>query len=91
MARSVFIKKDEQRVKRTKIADPRRRRKRVMRQARQTAMEQLRNLYQKALKEVGEANAAIFEIHQMMLEDDDYNGSMHVTSFICSRSMQSMQ
>ena len=33
-------------------------------------------MYQKALKEVGEANAAIFEIHQMMLEDDDYNESV---------------
>lgn len=39
-------------------------------------MEQLQNLYDKALKEVGEANAAIFEIHQMMLEDDDYNESV---------------
>ena len=46
------------------------------RQAKQTAMEQLQGLYQKALKEVGEANAAIFEIHQMMLEDDDYNESV---------------
>ncbi|MBD5543269.1 MAG: phosphoenolpyruvate--protein phosphotransferase [Lachnospiraceae bacterium] len=33
---------------------------------------QLQNLYDKALKKVGETNAAIFEIHQMMLEDDDY-------------------
>ena len=39
------------------------------------AGEQLSSLYEKALKEVGEANAAIFEIHQMMLEDDDYNDS----------------
>ena len=41
-----------------------------------TTVEQLQNLYDKALKEVGEANAAIFEIHQMMLEDDDYNESV---------------
>ena len=40
------------------------------------AGEQLSSLYEKALKEVGEANAAIFEIHQMMLEDDDYNDSV---------------
>lgn len=40
--------------------------------ARETAMEQLAGLYEKALKEVGEANAAVFEVHQMMLEDDDY-------------------
>lgn len=33
-------------------------------------------MYRKALKEVGEANAAIFEIHQMMLEDDDCNESV---------------
>ena len=68
-------KKDEQQVKRVKIENPDREIARY-RQARQTAMEQLRNLYQKALKEVGEANAAIFEIHQMMLEDDDYNESI---------------
>ena len=34
--------------------------------------EQLQKLYNKAVKEVGEANAAIFEVHQMMLEDEDY-------------------
>ena len=68
-------KKDEQQVKRVKIEDPDREIERY-RQAKQTAMEQLQGLYQKALKEVGEANAAIFEIHQMMLEDDDYNESV---------------
>ena len=36
------------------------------------AKEQLAGLYEKALNEVGEDNAAIFEIHQMMLEDEDY-------------------
>lgn len=45
-------------------------------QARQTASEQLRQLYEKALKEVGEAEAAIFEVHQMMLEDLDYQESV---------------
>ena len=40
--------------------------------AREKAKEQLRALYDKALEEVGEENAAIFEIHEMMLEDDDY-------------------
>ena len=44
--------------------------------AKAAAVEQLQELYQKALKEVGEANAAIFEIHQMMLEDGDYNESV---------------
>lgn len=68
-------KKDEQQVKRVRIEDPEQEILRY-RQAKQTAMEQLQGLYQKALKEVGEANAAIFEIHQMMLEDDDYNESV---------------
>ena len=68
-------KKDEQQVKRVKIEDPDREIERF-RQAKQTALEQLQGLYQKALKEVGEANAAIFEIHQMMLDDDDYNESI---------------
>ena len=68
-------KKDEQQVKRVKIENSDREIERY-RQAKQTAMEQLQGLYQKALKEVGEANAAIFEIHRMMLEDDDYNESV---------------
>lgn len=68
-------KKDEQQVKRVKIEDPDREIERY-RQAKQTALEQLQGLYRKALKEVGEANAAIFEIHQMMLDDDDYNESI---------------
>ncbi len=68
-------KKDEQQVKRVRIEDSEQEILRY-RQAKQTAMEQLQGLYQKALKEVGESNAAIFEIHQMMLEDDDYNESV---------------
>lgn len=44
--------------------------------AEKISMNQLQNLYDKALKEVGEANAQIFAIHQMMLEDDDYTGSI---------------
>ena len=40
--------------------------------AKEKAQEQLGGLYNKALEEVGEDNAAIFEIHQMMLDDDDY-------------------
>ena len=39
--------------------------------AKSAASEQLGEIYEKALKEVGETNAAIFEIHQMMLEDED--------------------
>lgn len=45
--------------------------------AKETAIEQLNGLYEKALAEVGEANAEIFNVHAMMLEDDDYNDSVH--------------
>ena len=44
--------------------------------AKAAAIDQLQELYQKALKEVGEANAASLEIHQMMLDDGDYNESV---------------
>lgn len=44
--------------------------------AKETAAFQLQTLYDKALQEVGEANAAIFEVHQMMLEDEDYLDSI---------------
>ena len=44
--------------------------------ARDQAAEELKGLYDKAVKEVGEANAAIFEVHQMMLEDEDYLDSI---------------
>ena len=44
--------------------------------ARDQAAEELKGLYDKAVKEVGEANAAIFEVHQMMLEDEDYLDSV---------------
>ena len=63
--------KGEQQVKRVRIEDTQRETARYH-EATKQAMEQLAELYEKALKEVGEANAAIFEIHQMMLEDDDY-------------------
>lgn len=44
--------------------------------AREKAAAELAALYEKAVKEVGEANAAIFEVHQMMLEDEDYLDSV---------------
>ncbi len=64
-------RKGEQTVKRTKTEDTEREKSRFD-DAVQEAIAQLGELYDKAVKEVGEANAAIFEIHQMMLEDDDY-------------------
>jgi len=45
-------------------------------EAKETAISQLKDLYDKALREVGEANAMIFEVHQMMIEDGDYNDSI---------------
>ncbi len=44
--------------------------------ARDTAIEQLNELYEKAVATVGEDNAEIFNVHAMMLEDDDYNDSI---------------
>ena len=44
--------------------------------AKETAIEQLQELYEKAVQEVGEVNAQIFEVHSMLLEDDDYNDSI---------------
>ena len=44
--------------------------------AKNETREQIKKLYEKALKEVGEANAQIFEVHMMMLDDEDYNGSI---------------
>ncbi len=63
--------KGEQQVRRTRITDIPKEKDRY-RAASGTAMEQLKELYHKALNEVGEENAAVFEVHQMMLEDDDF-------------------
>lgn len=68
-------KKNEQQVKRARTEDTKGELARYE-AAKAAAIEQLQELYQKALKEVGEANAAIFEIHQMMLDDGDYNESV---------------
>ena len=68
-------RKNEQQVKRVRTEDTKGDLARYE-AAKAAAIEQLQELYQKALKEVGEANAAIFEIHQMMLDDGDYNESV---------------
>lgn len=70
----VFSKKEKQ-IKRIRIEDSAKETARYE-EATRVAKEQLCGLYEKALKEVGEANAAIFEIHQMMLEDEDYADSV---------------
>lgn len=70
-----FFEKEQKQVKRAKIEDVEAEVARYE-AARDTAKEQLGELYEKALKEVGESGAQIFEVHQMMLEDDDYNDSV---------------
>ena len=67
--------KGEQQVTRQKIEDVEAEVKRFQ-VAREAAQAQLGELYDKAVKEVGEANAAIFEMHQMLLEDEDYQDSV---------------
>ena len=67
----VVLKKNDYQVKRTRIEDIEAEVKRVD-EALKASQEQLQKLYDKAVREVGEASAAIFEVHQMMLEDEDY-------------------
>ena len=71
---SVYQKKEQQ-VKRVKIDDPEQEMARYEK-AKAEGIKQLQGLYDKALREVGEANAAIFEVHQMMMEEDGYNESV---------------
>ena len=68
-------KKGEQQVTRQKIEDVEAEVKRFQ-DAKEAAQAQLGELYDKAVKKVGEANAAIFEMHQMLLEDEDYQDSV---------------
>ncbi len=75
MGKISVLKKDDYIVKRTKIEDAQAEIQRV-KVAVAASQEQLQKLYEKAVKEVGEASAAIFEVHQMMLEDEDYNESI---------------
>lgn len=76
IGRIYFYAKDQQQVMRTKIED-------VETEiagyeaAKEKAIQELGALHEKAVKEVGELNAQIFEVHQMMLEDEDYNDSVH--------------
>lgn len=79
-----LLKKPDAEVKRIRVTDTENEKTRFE-QAKMLAAEQLQAIYDKALKEVGEANAAIFEIHRMMLDDDDYNDS--VNNIIDNRSV----
>ena len=75
IGRLSIYKKAEQSVKREKVTDVEAEIERYA-AARETAIEQLQALYDKAVKEVGEASAEIFEAHQMMVEDGDYIDSV---------------
>lgn len=70
------LEKQDDLVRRRKIDDPEQEIERTGAACEQ-AKDQLGKLYDKAVKEVGETSAAIFEVHQMMLEDDDYLESIH--------------
>lgn len=72
----LVLKNHDTQVRRKKTEDAEAEIKKVE-AAGQEARKQLQKLYDKALREVGESNAAIFEVHQMMLEDEDYLESIH--------------
>lgn len=76
IGRIKYYEKNQQVVKRVKIEEPKEEIKRYE-EAKEKAIKALNSLYEKALVDVGEANAMIFEIHAMMLEDDDYNDSIY--------------
>lgn len=80
---SVF-KRQEAQIRRVHITDTAAELARVD-AAKEKAIAQLSEIYEKALKEVGETNAQIFEIHMMMIEDDDYNES--IRNIIVSQSV----
>ncbi len=71
MGKVLVLRSNQEPIRRAKIEDAEHEISRVH-DAAENAKQQLGALYEKAVKEVGESNAAIFEVHQMMLEDDDY-------------------
>lgn len=71
MGKVMVLRKDQEQIRRKKVENPEQEIKR-MQEAVDVSKEQLAALYDKAVKEVGESSAAIFEVHQMMLEDEDY-------------------
>lgn len=70
-----FYQKEEKEIKRYKPENLEAEQKRYEK-ARDEAISQLGELYKKACQEVGEVNAAVFEVHAMMLEDDDFNDAV---------------
>lgn len=76
MGEIIVFRKDDDQVKRYRTEDSDAELKRFNK-AKDEALGQLGELYEKAVKEVGESSAAIFEIHQMLLEDEDYLDAIH--------------
>lgn len=75
LGRITVFKRKEASVKRVRIDDINAEKARLE-AAKEKAVSQLQKIYDKALREIGEANAQIFEIHMMMMEDEDYNDSI---------------
>lgn len=75
IGRIFFYEKNTAVVKRIKVDDPKAEMERFE-EAKEAAKAQLQGLYEKALQEVGDSGAAIFEVHMMMIDDLDYNGSI---------------
>ena len=84
IGRVSLFKRQEATVRRIHVEDTKKELDRLE-EAKASAIGQLSEIYDKALKEVGETNAQIFEIHMMMLEDDDYNES--IVNMIQSQSV----
>ncbi len=79
MGRLFFLSREKEHIKRIKVDDLKAELRRVE-EARKTAKAELRELHRKALVSVGEANAEVFQIHIMMLDDEDFYGA--ITSMI---------
>jgi len=71
MGKVLVLRKDQEQIRRTRVENPEHEIERVQ-SAVDVSKQQLATLYDKAVREVGESSAAIFEVHQMMLEDEDY-------------------
>ena len=84
MGKVLVMGKEEDIVKREKIEDTNAELLRLG-NAIKKSQKQLQDLYEKAVKEVGETSAAIFEVHQMMMEDEDYLDAIH--NMICNENI----
>ena len=75
VGKALIFKRQAAQVRRVSVQDTEHELERVN-SAKELAVQQLEQIHEKALKEVGETNAEIFEIHIMMLDDEDYNESI---------------